>query len=57
MSLLSEFRALVAQAQRKAVKTPEDEATIAAGAAIEYWLGGYEEGAKAHIFEVCGLSL
>jgi hypothetical protein len=56
MSLLGEFRALVAQAKRKSVKTPEDEAIIAAGAAIEYWLDGYEEGAKAHIFEVSGLS-
>ena len=57
MNLLSEFRAMVRQAERKQLKSIEDEALIAAGSAIEFWLESHTEEKKPHIFEVVALRL
>jgi hypothetical protein len=48
---LTEFRSLVAQAKRKPCKQPEDEAIIAAGAAIEYWLRHYSAKHQPAVFD------
>jgi hypothetical protein len=50
-TLLNEFRAIVAQAKRKQIKGPEEEALIAAGNAVEYLLQHYAPDERAEIFE------